>query len=416
MSVVPQSSVLRAHLHPTGRLDHLPRSGQRIARGMALAVALSTLALVACGDKAANGHGQMPPPQVGVIKVQLGSAPLVSELTGRLEPLRTAQVRARVTGVVQRRLFTEGGAVKAGQSLFLIDAAPYQAALNAANAALARADAALALAQANAERNRTLADARAISAQDWSAIQTALKAAQADRAAAAASAQQARLNVGYAAVPAPISGRIGRAMVTEGAYVNAAEATLLATVQQTDTLLVSINQSAGDAMALRRALAQGQVQGQGAHVPVQVQLEDGRIYAHPGKLLFTDPTVDAATGQVLLRAEVPNPDGELLPGLLVRVRLAQASTPNAARVPKQAVTRGSAGDSVLVVGAKGVPSQRQVQLGAAADDDWIVLDGLKAGEQVVVDGFQKIQPQQPVTPVPWTPKPASAASAPKPAV
>jgi membrane fusion protein (multidrug efflux system) len=376
----------------------------------------AVLALSACGPSGnapAGGAGmQMPPPQVGVVTVQPADVTLATELPGRLEAVRTAQVRARVTGVVTKRLFTEGALVKAGQSLFTIDAAPYRAALDSARATQAKAEAALAQAQATLERNKPLADARAISQQEWVAAQAAQKQAVADVAAAKAAVQQARLSVDYAAVQSPISGRIGRANVTEGALVSQAEATLLATVQQVDTLYVNFTQSASEALRLKRAVEAGKLRSSGSS-QVRIVLEDGSDYPLSGKLLFTDLTVDATSGQVTLRAEVPNPKGDLLPGLYVKVRIDQARSDNAILLPQQAVTRGVAGDTVLVVGPDKQVAPRTVQLGGSRGSQWVVLGGLQAGEQVVVDGFQKIRPKTPVTPVPWSPAgSASAASAP----
>jgi membrane fusion protein (multidrug efflux system) len=376
---------------------------------------LPALALVACGVGAggAGGGGQMPPPEVGVVTVQDTGVSLPVELPGRLEARRVAQVRARVTGVVNKRLFTEGATVKAGQSLYQIDAAPYQATLASAQAQRAKAEAALAQAQAQLERNRPLAEAKAISQQEWVATQAAQLQATADLAAAAAAVQQARLNLDYAAVASPISGRIGRAMVTEGALVSQAEGTLLATVQQVDALYVNFTQSAAEVLRLKRAVEAGKLRGSGSS-QVRLVLDDGSEYAHAGKLLFSDLSVDATTGQVTLRAEVPNPAGDLLPGLYVKVRLSQVASDHAMLLPQQAVTRGAAGDSVQVVGADGQVAQRAVQLGGARGSQWVVLGGLKAGEQVVVDGFQKIRPQSPVKAVPWGPAgsaPAQAAAA-----
>lgn len=372
----------------------------------------AALLVAACGQNTGGGAGgPMPPPQVGVLTVQPGPVDLATELPGRLEAARTAQVRARVTGIVKRRLFTEGSVVRAGQSLFEIDAAPYRAALDSALATQARAEALLAQAQATLERNRPLAAAKAISQQEWVASEAAHKSAQADLAAAQAAVQQARLNVEYAAVNAPIGGLIGRALVTEGALVSQTEATLLATIQQTDRLYVNFTQSASELMRLRRSVETGQLQG-GASAQVKVVLDDGSVHPQPGRLLFSDVTVDPTSGQVTLRAEVPNPKGTLMPGLFVKVRLDQARSANAILVPQQAVTRGASGDTLLVVGADGQVSQRSVRLGGSRGTDWVVLDGLKAGEQVIVDGFQKIRPKAPVAPVPWTPPSAAASGMP----
>ena len=413
-SVSPSSS-------PAAAAWHRPASSRRLAASLLATAAALTLA--ACGKAPPQGGpggpgGQMPPPQVGVVTLQPAGVTLATELSGRLEARRTAQVRARVTGVVNRRLFTEGSLVQAGQSLFQIDDAPYRASLDSANANQAKAEAALAQAQATLERNRPLAEARAISQQDWVAIQATQKQATADVAAAKAAVQQARLNVDYAAVRSPISGRIGRAAVTEGALVSQTEATLLATVQQVDTLYVNITQSATEALRLKRAVEAGQLQAAGS-TQVRLILDDGSEYRHAGKLLFSDLTVDATSGQVSLRAEVPNPQGDLLPGLYVKVRVDQARSDSAMLLPQQAVTRGAAGDTVLVVGADKQVAQRTVQLGGSRGNQWVVLGGLKAGEQVVVDGFQKIRPKTPVTPVPWTApgaapqaQPAAASAAP----
>jgi membrane fusion protein (multidrug efflux system) len=369
---------------------------------------LAVVALAACGKKDGAGGappgGGMPPAQVGVITVAPQQVGLASELPGRLEASRVAQVRARVAGIVQKRLFREGGDVKAGQPLFSIDASPYRAALQSAQAALARSQANLAQASAQAERFKPLVEANAISRQDYVNAVAAQKTAEADVAAAKAAVQTAQINLGYASVTAPISGRIGRALVTEGALVGQGEATQLALIQQINPMYVNFTQSTTDVLRLRRALQNGQLQrkGNGEAVAVHVVLEDGSEYPHPGRLLFTDLSVDPTSGQVTLRAQVPNPDGLLLPGMYVRVRLVQAQLEGAILVPQQAVTRSNQGDTVLVVGADNKPAPRPVKIGQAQGSDWVVLDGLKAGEQVIVDGFQKMfVPGAPVKPVPW---------------
>ena len=380
------------------------------------------LALVACGPQpppAKGGPpGGRPPATVGVVTVQPGNVALTTELPGRLEAWRVAQVRARVPGIVAQRLFTEGGLVKAGQPLFQLDDAAYRATLASAEAAVARAEALLAQAQAQLQRNQPLADARAISAQEMLLTQTTARQAQADLASAKAALLIARINLDYAAIKAPIDGRIGRALVTEGALVGQGDATQLAVIQQTHPLYVNFTQPAADALRLRRALDGGQLKRSagGAASEVRVLLDDGTEYPLPAKLLFTDLTVDAATGQVNLRAELPNPSGLLLPGLFVKVRLVQASTDHAIRLPQQAVTRGAGGDSVLVVGADNKPVPRKITVGASQGNDWVVMGGLAAGERVIVDGFQKMMPGAPVNPVPWLapgagPAPAAAASA-----
>ncbi len=391
-------------------------------RFVPLALVLATLA--ACGPQGADAGkgaakapagGGMPPATVGVVTVQLGQVALSTELPGRLEAWRVAQVRARVPGIVAKRLFTEGALVRAGQPLFTLDDAAYQATLASAQAGVTRADAGVAQAQAQAQRFAPLAEARAISAQEWLQTQTTLKLAQADAATARAGALTARINLDYASIKAPIDGRIGRALVTEGALVGQGEATQMAVIQQTHPLYVNFTQSAAELLRLRRAFDAGQLKRAGAGAEVRVVLDDGSDYPLPAKLLFSDPTVDAATGQVSLRAELPNPQAVLLPGLFVKVRLSQASSDKAIRLPQQAVTRGPAGDTVLVVGADNKPMPRKITIGASQGADWVVLAGLQAGERVIVEGFQKMMvPGAPVNPVPWSPRgkaPTSAASA-----
>lgn len=375
---------------------------------MALAAALA-----ACGAKEATPAGgrEMPPPRVGVITVQPRSVALRTELPGRVEALRVAQVRARVNGVVLKRRFVEGSDVKVGQPLFQIDPAPYQAALDAAQAVLAKAQANRVMATELATRYKPLAEAKAISAQEYVTAEAQRLQAEADVAAGRAAVQTAKLNLAYAHVTAPIAGRIGRAAVTEGALVSAAEGTLLATIQQIGAVYVNFTQPNTEVLRMRRALAANQQRrvGNGA-AEVRVVLDDGSELPRPGKLLFSDLSVDPSSGQVTLRAEVPNPDGLLLPGQYVRVRLAQTELLAAMVLPQQAVTRANQGDSVLVVGADNKPQPRNVKLGAAQGNDWIVLDGLAPGDRVIVDGFQKMMvPGAPVEPVPWSPRAAPAA-------
>lgn len=381
------------------------------AAALTTAVALAA-ALAACGDKkeaAATGAPAAPPPEVAVLTVQPGVVPLVTELPGRLEASRVAQVRARAAGILQKRLFREGSDVKAGQALFAIDAAPYQAALQSAQATLARAEANLAQASALATRYQPLVAAKAISQQEYATAVASQKQAQADVQAGRAAVQTARINLGHARVTAPISGRIGRALVTEGALVGQGEATQLATIQQIDPLYVNVTQSAAEAMRLRQQLANGQLARDGQAARVTVLLEDGSTYAHPGRLLFSDLTVDPATGQIALRAEVPNPDGALLPGLYVRVRLEQAQVDGAILLPQQAVTRGSQGDTVMVVAPDGSVAPRPVSIQGAQGPHWIVTGGLQPGEQVMVEGAMKLRMgAKVVKPVPWQPKQASA--------
>ena len=358
----------------------------------------------------------MPPAEVGVVTVAPGDVGLITELPGRLEASRVAQVRARVPGILQKRLFTEGSDVRAGQALFQLDAGVFEAALASAQAQVAKAEANLMQASAQAERFKPLAAAKAISEQDFINAQAAQKLAAADLAVARAAVQTANINLGYAHITAPIGGRIGRALVTEGALVGQGEATQMAVIQQTDPMYLNFTQSAAEVMKLRRAMDNGQLKRAGNQAAsVKVMLEDGITYARSGKLLFSDLTVDSTSGQITLRAEVPNPQGTLLPGLFVRVQLEQAQASNAITLPQQAVTRSPQGDTVMVVAADGKVAQRPIKISGQQNGQWVVLSGLQAGEQVMVDGFQKLRGPAPVKPVPWTAnaaKPASSTAAP----
>lgn len=403
-------------------MSSTPSFPSRLARLGALLTLGAAALLSGCGGAekpgngpAAQGPGGKPPPTVGVLTVQPGPVTLVNELPGRLEATRVAQVRARVAGIVLKRRFAEGSVVQAGQVLFEIDPAPYTAALASAEATLARAAANAMQADALVERYRPLAAAQAISQQEWTAAQAAQKQAAADIAAARAAVQSARINLGYTRVTAPIAGRTGRAQVTEGALVGQGDATPLVTIQQTDPIYVNFTQSAAEVMKLRRAFDAGQLQpAPGGAARVALVLEDGSVYAKPGRLLFSDLTVDPATGQIGLRAEVPNPKGELPPGLYVRVRIEQALAPNAVLVPQQAVTRSAQGDTAVVLDAQGVPQLRRLRIDGQREGRWIVVDGLAAGDRVVVEGLQKLAmlpPGTPVKAVPWAPQAPGAAAA-----
>lgn len=382
------------------------------AQGLPIAsmALIGSLLLTACGKNGEQAPSadasKRPPVEVGVITATLGDVGLVTELPGRIEASRVAQVRARAAGILQQRVFKEGSEVKAGQTLFIIDPAPYTAAAESARAGLAKANANLTQASAQLERYRPLVSANAISQQDFFNTEAAYKQAQADVAGATAAVRVANINLSYAQVTSPISGRIGRALVTEGALVGQGEATPLAVVQQINPVYVNFTQSANDVFQLRRAMASGQLKRSGntEAASIKLLLSDGSEYSEAGKLLFTDLTVDPTTGQVTLRAEIPNPKGELLPGLYVRVRIEQAQANDAITIPQQAVTRTQQGDTVTVVSDEGKLAPRAIKISAAQNNRWVVIDGLKAGEKVMVDGFQKLQmlpPGTPVKPVPW---------------
>jgi membrane fusion protein, multidrug efflux system len=385
----------------------------RIAAATLVAVAM----LSACGSKddakaGAGAGAKMPPPQVGVITTKFQPVALETELPARVQAIRTAEVRARVNGVVLKRLFTEGSIVKQGQSLFQIDPAPYQAQVNAAKAAVGSAEATLVSTSAVVERYKPLVEANAVSKQEYTNAVAAAKQAEAEVNSAKAQLKIAQINYDYANVYAPITGRIGRALVTEGALVSATEATQMALIQQTDSVYLNITQSALELQNLRKKAGS---KGADAALPVTVVLEDGTTLNRKGTLLFSDVTVDESSGQVTLRGQVANPDNALLPGQYVRVRLSQAELPSGILVPQQAVTRGGQnGDTVMVVGADNKPTSRTVKIASQQGENWVVVDGLKEGEKVMVDGFQKLQmmpPGTPVQPVAWTPAAAPQAPA-----
>ena len=378
--------------------------------------------LAGCGQGSKGAPAAAPPlAQVGVVTVALTDVGLMTELPGRLEASRVAQVRARVAGILQKRLFREGSDVKAGEALFTIDSAPYEAAYVSAQASLSRAQANLEQATLLAQRYQPLVKANAVSKQEFANAEAAQKQAEADVAVGKAAVQTAKITLDYAAVTSPISGRIGRALVTEGALVGQGEFTQLAVVQQINPMYINFTQSAAEVLKLRKALEAGQLKRANGDEAVKVRLvlEDGSNYAQAGRLLFSDLSVDQATGQITLRAEVPNPKGLLLPGLYVRVQLEQAQASNAMLLPQKAVTRTAQGDTVMVVASDGKVAPRKIKVGDSQGSQWVILDGLQAGEQVMVDGFQKLRGDAPVKPVPWkasadaaAPAPANAASAP----
>lgn len=393
----------------TGLSRRAPRSS-RLGKGLLLSLMAASLAACQQGsaDQSAASDGaaqQAPKLPVGVVTVQYAPVGLVEDLPGRIEASRVAQIRARAAGILEKRVFQEGTDVKEGELLFRIDAAPYQAALNSARASLARAQTQVTNTKRVVDRYTPLIKANAVSRQDYDNAVAAYKAAQAEVGVAQAAVKTAEINLSYANVTSPISGRIGRALVTEGALVGQGDATPLATVQQIDPVYINITQPASTVMRLKRGLESGQLKQAGKEnaASVRILFDDGSAYAHKGKLLFTDLTVDPNTNQMAVRAEVPNPNGELLPGMYVRAELEQAEIPEAILLPQQAVTRTNSGDTVTVVAADGTMSSRNVKIGGSNGNHWVVLEGLKNGEQVMVDGFQLVQMMgvKVVTPVPW---------------
>lgn len=369
------------------------RSSRRPLAGWFVVSIALAVGLSACGkgDDAGGAQQEQRVP-AGYITMKASDVGLMNELPGRLQAYRVADVRARVPGVLQRRLFTEGSDVKAGQRLFQIDDAPYRAALQTAQATLTQAQASLMQTKAQAERYKPLVAVNAVSKQDYDNALAAQKTSEANINAANAAITTARIDLGYAAVTSPISGRIGQALVTEGALVGQGDVTLLAVVQQIDPLYVNFTQSATDVIKLQQDVRSGQykVAGDGS-IPITVVLSDGTVYEHQGKLLFTDLTVDETTGQVTLRATLPNPDKLLLPGLYVRVQLDQVQVEHAYLVPQQAVTRSAVGDSVYVINADDTVAPRKVVVSGRSGQNWVVTAGLQDGDRVMVDGFQNWQ-------------------------
>lgn len=328
--------------------------------------------------------GGMPPPEVGVITVTPRNVARTVEVPGRMQPVRDAEVRARVEGILERRLFTEGGEVKAGEPLFRIDSRDLSAAQESARAALARAKAQALIAGQNQDRMQALAGSKAVSRQEVDQALATKAQADADVVAAQAALSRATLSLSYANVTAPISGRIGRALVSEGALVGKGEATALAKIEQYDPIWVNFSQSSVDFLNLRQART--------GPTTLKLVLENGREYSHSGHLLFNDLAVDPATGSVGLRGEFPNPGRLLLPGQFVTVRLPVATVDQAIVVPQRAVQVSSQGQFVMLVGGDGKAVPQPVKTGGLAGADWIISEGLKGGEQVIVDGVQKARP------------------------
>ena len=365
---------------------------------------LLLLSLYACSDKkpaTPPGAGAPPPANVAVITVAPEDVANTTELPGRIEAVRNADVRARVGGIVQKRLYGEGSEVRAGAVLYQIDAAPFQAAYNSAEAALARADANLGQVNTRLNRYRSLVDSNAISKQEFDDVLSAQKLAAADVAAAKAVLDNARLNLSYSTITAPIAGRIGRTLVTEGALVTANDPTALAVIQQLDPIYVTLTQSSVELSQLREKITQS---GQrGTKIKLTLLTEDGKPYAHTGQFLFSETTVDPLSSSVILRAQFPNPERSLLPGMYVRVKLEQGVRSGTITVPQQAVMRTADGSVVMSVNAEGKVIPKPVKTGGAYGTRWIITSGLDLGDQIIVEGLQKAKPGATVKASPWEP-------------
>lgn len=353
------------------------------------AASLGLMMLAGCGQKPGNAAGyHMPPPEVGIVTMKPQSLPLTVELPGRIDPVQIAQVRARVDGIVLRQEFAQGSDVKAGQVLYQIDPAPYKAALDSAKANLMQA-------QSLVERYKPLVAINAVSRQSYdSAVAAAAQAKAAQEIAA--------INLGYCTVTAPISGRIGAALVTQGALVSQAAATEMAVIQQMDPIYFDFTESSTEYLKLRREMEAGQLKSlEPGTAKVTLILPDGSTYPQPGKLLFSDVTVDPTSGMITLRSEFPNPKELLLPGMFAMGRLEQAVSPETLLVPQPAVIIGPNGAaSVMLVTATNSVASQPIQIGSAVGSDWEVKSGLNAGDRVIVDGLQKVQPGMTVKPMP----------------
>ena len=361
--------------------------------GSAAGAALALL-LASCSSEAPPAP---PPPEVNIVTIRTQAVPNVIELPGRVQAYRTSEVRARVDGIVERRLFNEGSFVRAGAALFRIDPRQLTATVSAAQAQLARAQATAANARQVVGRYQPLLADQAIGKQEYDAAVAAQRTAEADVQQAQANLESARLNLGYASVTAPISGRARRAEVTEGALVSAGAGTLLTTIEQIDRVYVNFGQSSSDLLANRRDMGSGKVTApQFDSVEVQLILEDGSAFPVVGHLDFLDLSIDEATGTAALRAEFPNPNSALLPGQFVRARIFAGNRADGVLIPQRAVKLAADAASVMVLDAKNVATPRPVKLGTMVAGQWAILDGLKPGDRVIVDGLQKVQPGQPV--------------------
>jgi membrane fusion protein (multidrug efflux system) len=368
-------------------------------------------ALAACSGRSPQG-GPPPAPEVGVITLAAQPAELTTELPGRTSAYRIAEVRPQVDGIIRKRLFTEGAEVRAGQPLYEIDPAPYQATLRRAEAALASAEAQLNAARLLAERYEPLQQRGVVSKQDYDNAVAGRLSGEAAVASARAAIEAARIDLGYTQLRAPISGRIGRSLATEGALVKKAQDAPLATIAQLDPIYVDVTQSSADLLRLRRDLDAGRLQGAGTRkAKVDLLLEDGSTYAASGSLQFTEVTVDPGTGSVLLRAEFPNKERTLLPGMFVRARLELGRNPAALLVPQAAVSRNGRGEpTVLVVDDQGKVSEKVIEASRAVGNSWLVTGGVAAGDRLIVEGSQKARAGMTVKPMPAGAAPAATAA------
>lgn len=374
------------------------KSNDQSSRFVAWIALFLSVVLAGCsGESSQQTHRTMPAPQVGVVTLKSQPLPVSTALPGRTSAYQVSEVRPQVGGILLKRLFKEGADVKAGEVLYQIDPASYQAAYDSAKASLAQAEATVSSARPKAERYHRLMKADAISKQDADDAVATLKAAEASVAAAKAAVETARINLDYTKIRAPISGQIGTSSVTPGALLTADQATALTTINQLNPIYVDVSESSTDLLKLRKALKAGKLKAVDGKPLVSIVLEDGSTYSHTGKLEVIGSSVDTSTGTVALRARVPNPDHLLLPGMYVTARLSMAVNEKAVLVPQQAVSHNSKGEATaLVVDHQGKVEQRIVQTGATVGHNWVVNGGLKAGEKVIVEGTMKVRPGEKV--------------------
>ncbi|MDU4435403.1 MAG: multidrug efflux RND transporter periplasmic adaptor subunit AcrA [Pluralibacter gergoviae] len=350
-----------------------------------------SLALTGCDDKEAKQQQQVP--EVGVVTLKTEPLQITTELPGRTNAFRVAEVRPQVSGIILKRNFTEGSDVVAGVSLYQIDPATYQAAYSSAKGDLAKAEAAAKIAQLTLNRYQKLVGTQYISKQDFDSAQADAQQADAAVLAEKAAVETARINLAYTKVTSPISGRIGKSAVTEGALVQNGQANALATVQQLDPIYVDVTQSSNDFLRLKQELDNGTLKQNDGKAKVDLITQDGISYPQSGSLQFSDVTVDQTTGSITLRAIFPNPNHTLLPGMFVRAKLEEGINPNALLVPQQGVTRNPRGDATaMVVDGDNKVAVRQITASQAIGDKWLVTDGLKAGDKVIITGLQKVKP------------------------
>ncbi|WP_025996165.1 efflux RND transporter periplasmic adaptor subunit [Pseudomonas viridiflava] len=385
-----------------------------LCRRNVMAAFLSISILTGCGKPPGGPPPSPGTPEVGVLSVQAQRVVFSTELPGRTAPFMIAEIRPQVSGIVQKRSFTEGSTVKAGQVLYLIDPATYRATYNSDLAALAKAEASLTSVRLKNERYKELAALDAVSRQDYDDAVSSLGESRADVASAKANVESSRINLAYTQVNAPITGRIGKSGITPGALVTANQTSTMATIQQLDPIYVDVTQPSAALLRLKKSLSNGEIQKSGATAAkVRLKLEDGSLYPLEGTLEFSDVTVDQDTGAITLRAVFPNPNADLLPGMYVRAVLEEGFKEQGLLVPQQAVSRDSTGKPMAyVVGKDNTLERRELTTDRAIGDQWLISRGLHVGDQLVVDGQQRASAGVKVKTVPWTPQSVAAVATP----